>query len=74
MLGHIQRGGAPSSYDATIATRMGAYAVNCLLEGKHGVMTGLVNGHMTPVPLPNTWEVKKRLNPELLELVKELSI
>ena len=74
VLGHIQRGGAPSSYDATIASRMGAYAVDCLLGGKHGVMAGLVSGHMAPVPLPDTWETKKRLNPELLELVEELSI
>lgn len=74
VLGHIQRGGAPSSYDATLASRMGAYAVTCLREGKSGVMTGLVNGHMTPVPLPDTWKIKKRLNPELLELVEELSI
>ena len=74
VLGHIQRGGAPSSYDATIATRMGAYAVNCLIEGRYGVMTGLANGRMTAVSLPYTWEKKKTLNPELLELVRELSI
>ena len=37
-------------------------------------MAGLVNGRMVPVPLPNTWETRKRLNPELLELVEELSI
>ncbi len=74
VLGHIQRGGAPSSYDATIATRMGAYAVECLIEGRYGVMTGLANGRMTAVLLPYTWEKKKTLNPELLELVRELSI
>ncbi|MBR0108009.1 MAG: 6-phosphofructokinase [Pyramidobacter sp.] len=74
VLGHIQRGGAPSSYDATIATRMGAYAVNCLLDGRFGVMTGVANGRMTTLSLPYTWEKKKTLNPELLELVRELSI
>ncbi len=74
VLGHIQRGGSPSSYDATIATRMGAYAVTCLMEGRFGVMTGLANGRMTAVSLPYTWEKKKTLNPELLALVRELSI
>jgi 6-phosphofructokinase 1 len=74
VLGHIQRGGSPSSYDATIASRMGAYAVNCLIDGTYGVMTGLQNGHMVPVHLPDTWEKKKMLNPELLHLVEELSI
>lgn len=74
VLGHIQRGGSPSSYDATIASRMGAYSVNCLIDGTYGVMTGLQNGRMTPVPLPDTWKEKKRLNPEMLHLVEELSI
>ena len=37
-------------------------------------MTGLQNGRMTPVPLPDTWKEKKRLNPEMLHLVEELSI
>ena len=74
VLGHIQRGGSPSSYDATIATRMGAFAVDCLASGASGVMTGLQNGKMTPVALPDSWEKKKTLNPELLALVEELSI
>ncbi|MDY3868649.1 MAG: 6-phosphofructokinase [Pyramidobacter sp.] len=74
VLGHIQRGGAPTSYDATLASRMGAYAVDCLRSGKRGVMTGIVNGIMTPVPLVFTWERKKRPNAELIELVEMLSI
>lgn len=32
MLGHVQRGGAPSAFDRILATRMGAEAVLCLLE------------------------------------------
>ncbi len=74
VLGHIQRGGAPSSYDATLASRMGAYAVNCLIDGAYGVMTGMVNGRSVLVRLPDTWETKKMLNPEMLHLVEELSI
>ncbi len=74
VLGHIQRGGAPSSYDATIASRMGAFAVNCLIDGTYGVMAGILNGRNTPISLPHTWETKKKLNPEMLELVEELSI
>lgn len=74
VLGHIQRGGSPTSYDATIASRMGMYAVNCLIDGTYGVMTGIQDGRMVPVPLQETWERKKPLNPELLHLVEELSI
>ena len=39
ILGHVQRGGSPSAFDRVLAARMGAYAVDCLLEGK-GVIAG----------------------------------
>ena len=74
VLGHIQRGGSPTSADAVNASRMGAYAVDCLREGKYDVMAGIENGRMVAVPLPDTWGIKKELNPELLSLVEELSI
>ena len=41
VLGHIQRGGTPSALDRIIATKMGAYAVDLLLEGTSGVMVGI---------------------------------
>ncbi|KAA0278702.1 MAG: 6-phosphofructokinase, partial [Chloroflexi bacterium] len=41
ILGHIQRGGSPSAYDRLLASRMGVKAVEALVEGTHGVMTGL---------------------------------
>ena len=43
VLGHVQRGGAPSAFDRILAARMGAYAVDCLLEGKGGICIGMVN-------------------------------
>jgi 6-phosphofructokinase 1 len=46
ILGHIQRGGSPSSMDRLIASRMGYSAVECLLEGKVNVMVGIVNNKM----------------------------
>lgn len=42
VLGHVQRGGAPSAFDRVLAARMGTYAVDCLLEGKGGRCIGLV--------------------------------
>ncbi|XP_029342853.1 ATP-dependent 6-phosphofructokinase-like [Acyrthosiphon pisum] len=33
VLGHVQRGGSPSAFDRILASRMGAHAVFCLLEG-----------------------------------------
>jgi 6-phosphofructokinase 1 len=43
VLGHVQRGGAPSAFDRVLAARMGSYAVDCLLEGKGGRCVGLVS-------------------------------
>lgn len=74
VLGYIQRGGSPSSYDATLASRMGAFSVECLLAGQSGVMTGIQNGRMKAEPLTTVWEKQKQLNPELIDLVEKLSI
>lgn len=51
ILGHIQRGGGPSAYDRLLATRMGVAAVECLREGKSGVMVGLQGNQIVPVPI-----------------------
>ena len=49
--GHFQRGGSPCAYDRVLCTRFGAAAAKFIREGKFGVMTGLVNGEIVPVPL-----------------------
>lgn len=51
VLGHMQRGGAPSCYDRVLATRMGVKAVESLLEGKSNYMVGINNDRMDLVPL-----------------------
>ncbi len=42
VLGHVQRGGAPSGYDRILASRLGHRATELLFEGNHGVMVGIV--------------------------------
>ncbi len=41
VLGHIQRGGTPSSYDRVLATRYGVKAVNLAVAGQFGKMVAL---------------------------------
>lgn len=41
ILGHIQRGGTPTASDRVLASRLGGYAVDLLLEGKQGLCVGL---------------------------------
>jgi 6-phosphofructokinase 1 len=49
VLGHIQRGGAPSCYDRVLASRLGVGAIDALLEGKRDVMVGIVHNKVTLV-------------------------
>jgi 6-phosphofructokinase 1 len=51
VLGHLQRGGGPTSYDRVLATRFGAFAVELLRRGESGVMTALHSPDIVAVPL-----------------------
>jgi 6-phosphofructokinase 1 len=44
ILGHIQRGGSPTSNDRFIASQMGNMAVESLLEGKYPKVTVVQSG------------------------------
>jgi 6-phosphofructokinase 1 len=51
VLGHTQRGGAPTAQDRVLASIYGAAAVDALLAGKAGVMVSLRAGRLRLVPL-----------------------
>lgn len=73
ILGHIQRGGAPTCLDRLIASRMGYAAVECLKEGRHNVMIGIVNNRMHYTPLDNAVKAKQKISDEWLKIVKILA-
>lgn len=74
VLGHIQRGGAPSSFDAVLASRLGYAAVECLLAGQSGVMVGRVKGEILASPLQIAWEERRPLDQDMLRIMDTLSI
>lgn len=74
VLGHIQRGGAPSSFDAVLASRLGYAAVECLLAGQSGVMVGRVKGEILASPLQRAWEERRPLDGDMLRIMDTLSI
>ena len=74
VLGHIQRGGAPSSFDAVLASRLGYAAVECLLAGQSGVMVGRVKGEILASPLQRAWEERRPLDQDMLRIMETLSI
>ncbi|MDR1732647.1 MAG: 6-phosphofructokinase [Synergistaceae bacterium] len=73
VLGYIQRGGSPTSFDVILASRMGAYAAESLFVGKSGVMVGNMNHRMVLTDLERTWSERKSLSPELLGLMEKLN-
>ncbi|MBI3737557.1 MAG: 6-phosphofructokinase [Chloroflexi bacterium] len=73
ILGHIQRGGSPTAYDRLLASRMGLKAVEALLEGKSGVMTGLKGRGVDYVPLEDVVNNKRTANLEYYEMTKTLA-
>ncbi len=50
VLGHLQRGGMPTSFDRLIATRFGAAAVRCVERGEFGTMVALDPPDIRAVP------------------------
>ncbi len=73
ILGHIQRGGAPSCMERVNASRMGYSAVEALLQGKRNCMIGIVNKEITYTPFENAIKHIETLNPEMLKMMKVLA-
>ncbi|OGO40315.1 MAG: 6-phosphofructokinase [Chloroflexi bacterium RBG_16_56_8] len=73
ILGHIQRGGSPTAYDRLIASRMGVRAVEALLEGTHGIMTGLRGRGVEFIPLADVISNKRSVNLEYYHMARVLA-
>ena len=72
ILGHIQRGGSPTSYDRVTASRMGVAAVEALLDDQKSIMIGLQNGEIVHVPMSKTVKLGKEVGQALLDVAKIL--
>ncbi|MCL2669274.1 MAG: ATP-dependent 6-phosphofructokinase [Syntrophaceae bacterium] len=59
VLGHLQRGGSPTTFDRLIALRFGDAAVRFIAEGKRNVMVASQPPVMAPVPLAEAAESMK---------------
>ena len=74
ILGHIQRGGAPSAHDRITATRMGNYAVHALMEGKEKCIVAMQQGKIVDIDIEEALEMKKPLDEELYQAERSISI
>jgi 6-phosphofructokinase 1 len=77
ILGHVQRGGSPTSHDRTLASRLGVAAVEAIDAGRSDVMVGGDGWGIGIVPLVETWQrrdplpgTKEALTLELLRVAR----
>lgn len=64
VLGHIQRGGSPTSYDRVLATRFGVAAAELALKRKAGYMVALRGLMITAVPIAQAIKCPSHVPPD----------
>ncbi|MDF2038886.1 6-phosphofructokinase [Bacillus sp. CMF12] len=74
VLGHMQRGGSPTAFDRVLASRLGAHAVELLLEDKGGRAVGIQNNKLVDHDIIEILDREHTLDLDLYKLSKELSI
>ncbi|GHE74596.1 MULTISPECIES: 6-phosphofructokinase [Roseivirga] len=74
VLGHLQRGGTPTTLDRVLASRMGVAAVEGLRNGQSNVMVGIINNRIAYTPIGEAIKTIKRLDDEEFRIAKILSI
>jgi 6-phosphofructokinase 1 len=74
ILGHIQRGGTPSCFDRVLASRMGVYAVDCLIEQKSKIMVGIIDDKMVMIPISKAIKGGQSLDDDLVRVCDIISI
>ena len=74
ILGHVQRGAAPTAFDRILASRLGAHAVHLLMAGTTSRMVGLMDGQIMDHDLDQAVAGKKAIDGDLYRLAAVLSI
>ncbi len=72
VLGHIQRGGSPTPTDRMLASRMGEKAVDLLMEGIGGHCVGIIENHITSMPINEALERPRASRKHLYRLFDRL--
>lgn len=74
ILGHLQRGGSPSAADRILASRLGAGAVELLMEGATRMMVGVRKGEIATTDLDDVLARTKTVDMEMYDLANVLSV
>ncbi|KRM88036.1 6-phosphofructokinase [Lacticaseibacillus thailandensis] len=72
-IGHVQRGGSPTAFDRVLASRMGSYAVELLMEGKGGLAIGIQNNKLVTHNMLDLFDAKHEPEMDVYKVAKELA-
>lgn len=72
ILGHLQRGGAPCAFDRILASRMGAKAIDCLLNDQYGKVIGSVKEEIVAMDIEEALAKERDKHEQLLSLINML--
>jgi 6-phosphofructokinase 1 len=74
VIGHLQRGGAPSCQDRVLSSRLGYAAIYGLMNGERGVMAGVINNKVVFTPIHAALAQPKIFNDDFIKLANILAI
>lgn len=74
VIGHLQRGGAPSCHDRVLASRLGYEAVEALLKGISKVAVGIVNDKINYCPFDDAINLSKKPGQEMINMAQILAL
>jgi 6-phosphofructokinase 1 len=76
VLGHLQRGGTPTTVDRLLGTQFGIKAVELMAEGKFGSMVSYQNNEVLDVPISNAVYRLKLVDPnhQLVKTARKIGI
>ncbi len=73
IVGHIQRGGCPTTFDRVLASRLGVKAVEALLDGQQNIMVGFQNNRVEYTSLKHAIGLHRTINKEMLSISEILT-
>jgi 6-phosphofructokinase 1 len=73
ILGHIQRGGAPTYADRVLASRLGHAAVGALRDGKTQVMAGVINNKVVFTPFEQVVKQNASMSKDMIDMIRVLA-
>lgn len=73
VIGHVQRGGSPTIRDRVVASQMGNYAVELLMNGVYNRVVAMQKGKIVDVDITEALSMKNKVDKKLFEVFKQIS-